>query len=70
MILVVREFCYKNIVYLWEFLLELLVSDGCKGIICWSRKDYREFRLNNFYEVVKRWGCLKGKIGMNYEKFS
>lgn len=67
---VAREPRYKNIVHLWEFLLELLASDGCKGIICWSRKDHREFRLNNPHEVAKRWGRLKGKTGMNYEKLS
>lgn len=67
---VVKEPRYKNIVHLWEFLLELLASDSCKGIICWSRKDYREFKLKNPDEVAKRWGRLKGKTGMNYEKLS
>lgn len=67
---VAKEPRYKNIVHLWEFLLELLASDSCKGIICWSRKDHREFKLNNPDEVAKRWGRLKGKTGMNYEKLS
>ncbi|KAL9959576.1 hypothetical protein ACROYT_G032909 [Oculina patagonica] len=67
---VAKEPRYKNIVHLWEFLLELLAQDSCKSIICWSRRDYREFKLKNPEEVAKRWGLWKGKKGMNYEKLS
>lgn len=65
-----KEPRYKNIVHLWEFLLELLARDSCKTIICWSRKECREFKLKNPEEVAKRWGLWKGKKGMNYEKLS
>lgn len=67
---VAKEPHYKNIVHLWEFLLELLAEDSCSTIICWSRKEYREFKLKNPEEVAKKWGLLKGKKGMNYEKLS
>ena len=65
-----KEPRYKNIVHLWEFLLELLAQDSCKTIIAWSRKEYREFKLKNPEQVALRWGRLKGKKGMNYDKLS
>ena len=61
---------YKNIVHLWEFLLELLAEDSCRSLISWSRKERGEFKLKNPGEVAKRWGILKRKEGMNYEKLS
>ena len=65
-----REPRYKNIVHLWEFLLELLAEDNCRSLISWSRKERGEFKLKNPEEVAKRWGILKRKKGMNYEKLS
>ena len=65
-----KEPRYKNIVHLWEFLLELLAQESCKTIIAWSRKEYREFKLKNPEQVAMRWGRLKGKKGMNYDKLS
>ena len=65
---VVREPRYKNIVHLWEFLLELLAEDSCRSLISWIRKERGEFKLKNPEEVAKRWGILKRKKGMNYEK--
>lgn len=65
-----KEPRYKNIVHLWEFLLELLAQESCKTIIAWSRKEYREFKLKNPEQVALRWGRLKGKKGMNYDKLS
>ena len=66
--MVAREPRYKNIVHLWEFLLELLAEDSCRSLISWIRKERGEFRLKNPEEVAKRWGILKRKKGMNYEK--
>lgn len=65
-----KEPRYKNIVHLWEFLLELLAQESSKTIIAWSRKEYREFKLKNPEQVALRWGRLKGKKGMNYDKLS
>lgn len=64
----VREPRYKNIVHLWEFLLELLAEDNCRPLITWINKERGEFKLKNPEEVAKRWGILKRKKGMNYEK--
>ena len=64
----VREPRYKNIVHLWEFLLELLAEDNCRPLITWTSKERGEFKLKNPEEVAKRWGILKRKKGMNYEK--
>ena len=61
---------YKNMVHLWEFLLELLADDHCTSLINWSRQSSQEFKLKDKEEVARRWGMLKGKEGMNYEKLS
>ncbi|XP_068758862.1 transcriptional regulator ERG homolog [Montipora capricornis] len=63
-----REPRYKNIVHLWEFLLELLAEESCRSLITWVRKERGEFKLKNAEEVAKRWGLVKRKKGMNYEK--
>ncbi|KAK3700684.1 hypothetical protein QZH41_004688 [Actinostola sp. cb2023] len=39
-------------------------------MIAWSRKDYGEFKLKNQEEVARRWGMVKHRSGMNYEKLS
>ncbi|XP_073229486.1 uncharacterized protein [Porites lutea] len=65
-----KEPRYKNIVHLWEYLLELLAEDSCRSLITWSNKERGEFKLKNPGEVAKRWGLLKRKRGMNYEKLS
>ncbi|XP_044183052.1 LOW QUALITY PROTEIN: ETS domain-containing protein Elk-1-like [Acropora millepora] len=61
---------YKNIVHLWEFLLELLAKESCSSLITWVRKERGEFQLKNPEEVARRWGLVKGKVGMNYAKLS
>ncbi|XP_001637424.2 transcriptional regulator ERG homolog [Nematostella vectensis] len=61
---------YKNTIHLWEFLLELLADERYSSLIAWSRKEYGEFKLKNQEEVAKRWGILKHRAGMNYEKLS
>ena len=61
---------YKNIVHLWEFLLEMLADEHCSSLISWSRQNYQEFKLKDKEEVARRWGILKGRRGMNYDKLS
>ena len=61
---------YKNMLHLWEFLLELLADERCKSIICWTREDEGEFQLLNHHEVAKRWGMFKPRGGMDYGKLS
>ena len=65
-----REHRYKNMLHLWEFLLELLADESCSSIICWRRKECGEFKLIDHHEVAKRWGLLKQKEDMNYSKLS
>ena len=65
-----REHRYKNLLHLWEFLLELLADENCRSIICWRRKEHGEFRIMNQHEVARRWGMLKQRGGMNYGKLS
>ena len=61
---------YKNMLHLWEFLLELLADERCKSIICWRREEEGEFQLLNHNEVAKRWGMFKQRGGMDYGKLS
>lgn len=61
---------YKNIIHLWEFLLELLANENFCTIISWSRREQNEFKLKNPKEVARRWGILRRKKGMTYEKLS
>ena len=62
---------YKNVVHLWEFLLELLASNNCRSIITWTNKDRLEFQFLKPEEVAKKWGAFKKmKMPMNYEKLS
>ncbi|XP_020631371.1 ETS domain-containing protein Elk-1-like isoform X2 [Orbicella faveolata] len=61
---------YKNIIHLWEFLLELLANENFCAIISWSRREQNEFKLKKPKEVARRWGILRRKKGMTYEKLS
>ncbi|XP_078343067.1 ETS domain-containing protein Elk-1-like, partial [Oculina patagonica] len=65
-----RQLRQRNIVHLWQFLLQLLRNDSCKAIISWSRKEHREFKLNNPEEVARRWGIFKRNKAMTYKKLS
>ena len=65
-----REHRYKNMLHLWEFLLELLADESCRYIICWRKKESGEFKLIDHHEVAKRWGIFKQKEDMNYSKLS
>ena len=61
---------YKNIVHLWEFLLELLADESFRPLIEWIREEDREFKLKNQDEVARMWGRLKRRPTMNYDKLS
>ena len=65
-----RTHRYRNIIHLWEFLLELLADKRCLPIINWSRKEQGEFKLKNAAEVAKKWGAFKHKSDMTYDKLS
>ena len=39
-------------------------------IISWSRREFKEFKLKKPEEVARRWGLLRQRKGMNYEKLS
>lgn len=60
----------RSAFHLWEFLLELLADERYVSLITWTDKDKREFKLRNQEEVAKRWGELKQRPGMNYDKLS
>jgi hypothetical protein len=54
---------------LWQFLLELLISNQYTSIITWTKND-GEFKLVNAEEVARLWGLRKNKTNMNYDKLS
>jgi len=39
-------------------------------MICWTNREAGEFKLKNQEEVARRWGTLKHRPGMNYDKLS
>lgn len=60
----------SNNVTLWQFLLELLLSDQYRDIIMWTDQAKGEFKLVNPEEVAHQWGLRKNKQNMNYDKLS
>lgn len=54
---------------LWQFLLDLLVSNKHKDIIQWTNND-GEFKLIHPEDVANLWGRRKNKLNMNYDKLS
>ncbi|CAG7721646.1 unnamed protein product [Allacma fusca] len=54
---------------LWQFLLELLLSDRYQHLISWTSCD-GEFKLRDAEAVAKLWGLRKNKTNMNYDKLS
>ncbi|CAL8360053.1 unnamed protein product [Lota lota] len=54
---------------LWQFLLQLLLDQSHKHLICWTSPD-GEFKLLKSEEVAKLWGLRKNKTNMNYDKLS
>ena len=61
--------CGDNNVTLWQFLLELLLSDEHRNLITWTGEE-GEFKLLNAEEVARLWGLRKNKSNMNYDKLS
>lgn len=61
---------HKTAVHLWEFLLDLLLDGKSDNVICWINREKGEFKLKNQEEVARRWGNLKHRPGMNYDKLS
>ncbi|EDO44339.1 predicted protein, partial [Nematostella vectensis] len=57
-------------IHLWEFLLDLLADGRYSSIISWTNRESGEFKLLNQEEVARRWGHLKHRPGMNYDKLS
>ncbi|CAB3409862.1 unnamed protein product [Caenorhabditis bovis] len=55
---------------LWQFLLELLVSEKHNDIIQWTRCADGEFKLLDAEAVARLWGVRKHKPNMNYDKLS
>ncbi|XP_076369878.1 uncharacterized protein LOC143256476 isoform X1 [Tachypleus tridentatus] len=54
---------------LWQFLLELLLSNQYNHVITWTNSE-GEFKLLNAEEVARMWGLRKNKLNMNYDKLS
>ncbi|ESN91847.1 hypothetical protein HELRODRAFT_138063, partial [Helobdella robusta] len=54
---------------LWQFLLELLMSETRKDLLDWTDAK-GEFKLIKAEEVAKLWGIRKNKPKMNYDKLS
>lgn len=60
----------NNTLHLWEFLLELLEDERYTSIISWTRKEAREFKIKRQEDVARKWGRLKQRTSMNYDKLS
>ncbi|KAJ8411318.1 hypothetical protein AAFF_G00173240 [Aldrovandia affinis] len=59
----------ESAITLWQFLLQLLLDQSHKHLICWTSND-GEFKLVKSEEVAKLWGLRKNKTNMNYDKLS
>lgn len=59
----------ESAITLWQFLLQLLLDQSHKHLICWTSND-GEFKLLKSEEVAKLWGLRKNKTNMNYDKLS
>uniref|UniRef100_A0AAY5L144 ETS domain-containing protein n=1 Tax=Esox lucius TaxID=8010 RepID=A0AAY5L144_ESOLU len=59
----------ESAITLWQFLLQLLLDQSQKHLICWTSND-GEFKLLKSEEVAKLWGLRKNKTNMNYDKLS
>ncbi|XP_062499972.1 uncharacterized protein LOC134177220 isoform X2 [Corticium candelabrum] len=55
---------------LWQFLLNLLESEQANNLITWTNRCALEFKILDPSEVAKRWGKIKNRPAMNYEKLS
>ncbi|XP_038157993.1 ETS domain-containing protein Elk-3 [Cyprinodon tularosa] len=59
----------ESSITLWQFLLQLLLDQSHKHLICWTSNN-GEFKLLKSEEVAKLWGLRKNKTNMNYDKLS
>ncbi|XP_067110504.1 ETS domain-containing protein Elk-3 [Osmerus mordax] len=59
----------ESAITLWQFLLQLLLDQSHKHLICWTSND-GEFKLLKSEDVAKLWGLRKNKTNMNYDKLS
>ncbi|KAJ3612238.1 hypothetical protein NHX12_020514 [Muraenolepis orangiensis] len=59
----------ESAITLWQFLLQLLLDQSHKHLICWTSAD-GEFKLLRSEDVAKLWGLRKNKTNMNYDKLS
>ena len=61
----------SNVLHLWEFMRDLLLSPDHSSIIEWISKHDGVFRVTNSSEVARLWGEKKNnKKKMTYEKLS
>lgn len=60
----------NNTLHLWEFLLELLEDERYEPLISWTRKEAGEFKIKRQEDVAHKWGRLKQRASMNYDKLS
>ncbi|CAH3178457.1 unnamed protein product, partial [Porites lobata] len=60
----------NNTLHLWEFLFELLEDERYTALIAWTRKDKGEFKIKRQEDVARKWGRLKQRTSMNYDKLS
>ncbi|KAI1888044.1 hypothetical protein AGOR_G00181000 [Albula goreensis] len=65
----IRRLGMESAITLWQFLLQLLLDQNHKHLICWTSND-GEFKLLKSEEVAKLWGLRKNKTNMNYDKLS
>lgn len=65
-----KEGRINNTLHLWEFLLELLEDERYAPLISWTRKEEREFKIKRQEDVAHKWGRLKQRASMNYDKLS
>lgn len=52
-------------IQLWQFLLELLMTESTNSCIAWTGDGW-EFKLNDPDEVARKWGIRKNKPKVNY----
>ena len=54
---------------LWQFLVALLEEPSNSNFIAWTGRGL-EFKLLDPEEVARRWGKMKNRPAMNYDKLS
>ena len=67
-------FAGRGAVQLWQFLLDLL-NESCRlptadALVEWTNPELLQFRLLDPEEVAIRWGKIKQRPSMNYDKLS